>query len=65
MAERDDVTDAEARATRALAVAVAAAAMVDDHDVIGTLTEQAKASWPTGRASTWRGGVRPPGGDGR
>ena len=37
MVERDNVTDAEARATRALAVA--AAAMVDEHDVISTLTE--------------------------
>jgi hypothetical protein len=37
MAERKDVADAEARATRALSAA--AAAMVDDHDVIGTLTE--------------------------
>jgi hypothetical protein len=38
--ERDSVTDAEARATRATrALAVAAAAMVDEHDVIGTLTE--------------------------
>jgi hypothetical protein len=40
--ERDNVTDAEARATRALAVA--AAAMVDDHDVIGTLTELLRGS---------------------
>lgn len=42
MAERDDVTAAEARATRALAVA--AAALVDDHDVIGTLTELLRGS---------------------
>jgi len=35
--ERDNMTDAEVRATRALAVATAA--MVDEHDVIGTLTE--------------------------
>jgi len=40
--ERDNVTDAEARATRALAVA--AAAMVDEHDVIGTLTELLRGS---------------------
>jgi ANTAR domain/GAF domain len=40
--ERDNVTDAEARATRALALA--AAAMVDEHDVIGTLTELLRGS---------------------
>jgi len=40
--ERTSVTDAEARATRALAVA--AAAMVDDHDVIGILTELLRGS---------------------
>jgi hypothetical protein len=37
MNERKDIVDAKARATRALAAA--AAAMVDDHDVIGILTE--------------------------
>jgi len=42
VAERDDVTHGEARATRVLAVA--AAALVDDHDVIGTLTELLRGS---------------------